>query len=159
MTVGVLILLAAAYPVLGLRTGNSGAESLPADTFAGAGAQALERSFPGNSATEPAQVVISGEVTAGDIKAAIARLEAAVADDPDFGPSQQQVSENGQVALVSIPLIGPPDHRRRAGASTGSAPTSSPLRSTGLLPVCSWAAPPPRAWTTPTSSTGGCRSS
>ena len=110
LTVGVLILLAAAYPVLGLRTGNSGAESLPADTFAGAGAQALERSFPGMSATEPAQVVISGEVTAGDIKAAIARLEAAVADDPDFGPSQLQVSENGQVALVSIPLIGPPDH-------------------------------------------------
>ena len=112
LTVGVLILLAAAYPVLGLRTGNSGAESLPADTFAGAGAQALERSFPGTSATEPAQVVISGEVTAGDIKAAIARLEAAVADDPDFGPSQLQVSENGQVALVSIPLIGPPDHNQ-----------------------------------------------
>ncbi len=110
LTVGVLILLAAAYPVLGLRTGNSGAESLPADTFAGAGAQALERSFPGMSATDPAQVVISGDVTSGDVEAAIARLEASVADDRDFRPSEREISENGEVALVSIPLVGPPDH-------------------------------------------------
>jgi RND superfamily putative drug exporter len=110
LTAGVLILLAAAYPVLGLKTGTSGVESLPNDTFAKSGALALERSFPGTQTTDPAQVVISGAVASARITAAIARFEANVTDDHDFGPSHQQISENGKVALISIPLVGDPDH-------------------------------------------------
>jgi RND superfamily putative drug exporter len=110
LTLGVLVLLAAAYPVLGLRTGTSGVESLPDSTFAKSGAMALERSFPGVATTDPAQVVITGDISSGPVTAAIARLEASVADDRDFGPAEQQVSENGEVALISIPLIGEPDH-------------------------------------------------
>jgi RND superfamily putative drug exporter len=110
LTAGVLILLAAAYPVLGLRTGTSGVESLPDDTFARSGALALERSFPGTATTDPAQVVISGGVTSAVLTAAIARFEASLTDDRDFGPSQQQIADNGQVALISIPLVGDPDH-------------------------------------------------
>jgi RND superfamily putative drug exporter len=110
LTLSVMILLAAAYPVLGLRTGTAGVESLPDSTYAKSGATALEQSFPGTSTTEPAQVVITGDIASGTVTSAIARLEASVADDPDFGPSQRQISENGQVALVSIPLVGDPDH-------------------------------------------------
>lgn len=110
LTLGVVILLAAAYPVLGLRTGTSGVESLPDSTYAQSGATALERSFPGTSTTEPAKVVITGDIASGAVTSAIARLEALVADDPDFGPSQRQIFENRQVALVSIPLVGDPDH-------------------------------------------------
>jgi RND superfamily putative drug exporter len=110
LTLGVLILLAAAYPVLGLRTGTSGVESLPESTFAKSGAMALERSFPGTATTDPAQVVISGDIASSAVTAAIADLEASVADDRDFGPSQQQISPDGQVALISIPLVGDPDH-------------------------------------------------
>jgi putative drug exporter of the RND superfamily len=110
LTAGVLILLAAAYPVLGLKTGTSGVESLPDSTFAKSGALALERSFPGTSTTDPAQVVITGGVTSAGVAAAIARLEASVADDLDFGPSQLQISDNSKVAVISIPLVGDPDH-------------------------------------------------
>jgi putative drug exporter of the RND superfamily len=110
LTLGVLVLLAAAYPVLGLRTGTSGVESLPDSTFAKSGAVALERSFPGTATTDPAQVVISGDIASSPVTAAIARLEASVADDRDFGTSHQQISKNSQVALVSIPLVGDPDH-------------------------------------------------
>jgi uncharacterized membrane protein YdfJ with MMPL/SSD domain len=110
LTAGVLILLAAALPVLGLHTGSSGINSLPDDTFAKSGALALERSFPGNSTADPAEVVISGDVASTDVTAAIERFEASIADDPDFGPSRQQVAANGQVALISIPLVGDPDH-------------------------------------------------
>jgi RND superfamily putative drug exporter len=109
LTLGVMILLAAAYPVLGLRTGTSGVESLPDSTFAKSGAVALERSFPGTSTTEPAQVVISGDVTSEAVTTAITRLETSVADDPDFGPVHQQVAEGDRVALVSIPLVGEDD--------------------------------------------------
>ena len=105
-----LVLLAAAFPVLGLHTGTAGVSSLPDDTFAKAGALALERSFPGASTTDPAQVVVSGDVASTDVAAAIERFEASIADDPDFGPAQQQIAENGQVAVISIPLVGDPDH-------------------------------------------------
>jgi RND superfamily putative drug exporter len=110
LTLGVLILLAAAAPVLGLRTGTSGVESLPDSTFAKAGAMALERSFPGTATTDPAQVVITGDIHSEAVTTSIAHFEQSVADDRDFGPSQQQISENGQVAVVSIPLVGDPDH-------------------------------------------------
>ena len=110
LAAGVLVLLAAAFPVLGLQTGTSGVNSLPDSTFAKAGALALERSFPGTSTTDPAQVVVTGNVASTDVTTAIERFEASTADDPDFGPSQQQVAENGQVAVISIPLVGDPDH-------------------------------------------------
>jgi RND superfamily putative drug exporter len=110
LTLGVMILLAAAYPVLGLRTGTSGVESLPDSTSAKAGAVALERSFPGTSTAEPAQVVISGDIASGTVTSAITRLQASVEGDKDFGPARHHVSENGRTALVSIPLVGDPDH-------------------------------------------------
>jgi putative drug exporter of the RND superfamily len=110
LAAGLLVLLAAAIPVLGLHTGTSGVNSLPDDSHAKAGALALERSFPGTSTTDPAQVVISGDITTGEVTTAIEAFETSVADDPDFGPSQLQVAENGQVAVLSIPLVGDPDH-------------------------------------------------
>lgn len=55
-------------------------------------------------------MVIAGDIASDAVTAAIAGLEASVADDRDFGPSQQQISEDGQVALISIPLVGDPDH-------------------------------------------------
>jgi RND superfamily putative drug exporter len=108
LTLGVLVLVAAAYPV-GLRTGTSGVESLPDSTHSKAGALALERSFPEVSTTDPAQVVVTGDIGSDAVDAAIAELEASVAGDRDFGPSQRHVSDDGQVALISIPLIGDPD--------------------------------------------------
>jgi putative drug exporter of the RND superfamily len=110
LTAGVLILLAAAYPVLGLRTGTAGVESLPDDTFAKAGALALERSFPGTSTTDPAQVVISGDIDSPAVSAAITRFRTSITADQDFGPGQQQTSKNGKVALITIPLVGDADH-------------------------------------------------
>jgi RND superfamily putative drug exporter len=110
LTAGVLILLAAAYPVLGLHTGTSGVSSLPDSSSAKAGALALERSFPGASTTDPAQVVVSGDVRSHNVTRAIAQFQASIADDPDFGPSQQRVADNGQAALISVPLVGDPDH-------------------------------------------------
>jgi RND superfamily putative drug exporter len=110
VAVGVVILLAATYPVLGLRTGTAGVESLPDSTHARAGAIALEESFPGTSTTGPAQVVVTGDVASGQVTSAIDRLEASTAGDPDFGPVARQISENEQVAVISIPLVGEADH-------------------------------------------------
>jgi RND superfamily putative drug exporter len=110
LAAGVLLLLAAAFPVLGLSTGTSGVNSLPDDSYAKGGALALEQSFPGTTTTDPAQVVISGDVTSTDLTTAIARFEDSLAGDPDFGPAEQEVADNGRVAMISVPLIGDPDH-------------------------------------------------
>jgi RND superfamily putative drug exporter len=109
LTIGVLILVAAALPVIGLRTGTSGVESLPDSTSAKAGAMALERSFPGTSTTEPAQVVITGDISSSAVTSSIDRLKSSVSGDRDFGPSHLQVSADGQAAVLSVPLIGEPD--------------------------------------------------
>src|SRR3954451_10542714 len=110
LTAGLLILLAAALPVLGLQTGTSGVDSLPGDTNAKAGALALKASFPNTSATDPAQVLISGDVTSSKVTTAIAAFEASLTNDPDFGASHHQIAENGHVAVVSVPLIGDPNN-------------------------------------------------
>ena len=74
LAAGVLLLLAAAAPVLGLHTGTSGVESLPDSSFAKSGALALERSFPGTSTSDPAQVVVSGDIGSSGVSTAIATL-------------------------------------------------------------------------------------
>jgi RND superfamily putative drug exporter len=95
--------------VLALRTGTSGVSTLPDSTLSKAGFQALERSFPRNASSDPAQVVVSGNVGSDDIGTAMDTLETSVSDDADFGPPQRQIADNGRVALVDIPLVGDPD--------------------------------------------------
>ena len=110
LTIGVFLLLAAAAPVIGLQAGTSGVESLPNDTFAKSGVLALERSFPGVTTNDPAQIVISGDIDSNEVATAINALEASVSDDPDFGPVEVQVANDHKTALLSVPLVGDPDN-------------------------------------------------
>ena len=64
LAAGVILLLTAAFPVLGLSTGTSGVNSLPDSSYAKAGALALEQSFPGTSTTDPAHRVLRRRGTA-----------------------------------------------------------------------------------------------
>jgi RND superfamily putative drug exporter len=116
LTAGVLVLVAAAAPVLALRTGTSGVNTLPDSTFSKAGFQAVERSFPRTASSNPAQVVISGDVGSAPVSAAMDRLEASLAQDREFGSPRRQLAADGTVALVSVPLVGDPDNTAaRAG--------------------------------------------
>ncbi len=112
LAAGVLVLLAAALPVLDLTTGTAGVSSLPDSTYAKAGFLAVERSFPRTAASDPAQVVVAGDVASADVTAAMDALEASVADDADFGAPERQLAPNGEVALISIPLVGDPDNEQ-----------------------------------------------
>jgi putative drug exporter of the RND superfamily len=113
----VIILLAAAVPVLDLRTGTAGVSTLPDSTFSKHGFLALERSFPRNASSDPAQVVISGDAGSDDIATAMDVFEASVSDDADFGAPQRQIAHDRRVALVSIPLVGDPDSERARRAA------------------------------------------
>jgi putative drug exporter of the RND superfamily len=107
LTAGLLILVAATVPVLGMRTGSAGVSSLPDQAYSKAGALALQRSFP-DLATDPAEVVITGDVASSDIASAIARFEASVAD-AGYGPTTRQLAPDGSAAVVSVPLRGDPN--------------------------------------------------
>jgi RND superfamily putative drug exporter len=109
LVASVLLLLVLAAPVLDLRTGNAGVSSLPDNTFSKAGFLALERNFPGSVSTDPAQVVIAGDLRTPEATAALARLQTAIKADAGFGPSTSDLAPAGDVAVVSVPLRGDPN--------------------------------------------------
>ena len=111
LAAGVLVLLAAAFPVLGLHTGTAGVNSLPDDTLRQGRCPRARAELPGHLDHRPRP---GGRLRRRRLQPTwpppSSEFEASVADDPDFGPSQQQIAENGQVAVISIPLVGDPDH-------------------------------------------------
>jgi uncharacterized membrane protein YdfJ with MMPL/SSD domain len=105
LAAGVIILLAAAVPVLGLNIGSAGISTLPDDLASKQGYLALQRSFPAASA-EPAQIVIDGSVSSPDVRSAIEALEERLAGDPRFGRPSLQVNPAGDLGVVRVPLVG-----------------------------------------------------
>jgi uncharacterized membrane protein YdfJ with MMPL/SSD domain len=97
------LLLALAVPVTGLERGFAGVSTLPDRFPAKQGLQALEASFPG-ATTEPARVVIHGQVTAPQVKAAIDRLRRDLDGRSRFGPATLEENDAGDVAVLSVPV-------------------------------------------------------
>lgn len=95
------LLIALAVPVLDLDRGNSGVSTLP-DRFASKqGLLLLEESFPDLS-TEPARIVVDGDVGSPAVQAAIDRLTGALAGRPPFGPVTVEESSSGDLAVLSV---------------------------------------------------------
>jgi RND superfamily putative drug exporter len=97
------LLLGLAVPVLDLERGFAGISTLP-DRFASKqGLIALEASFPG-ATTEPAQVVIDGQVNAPQVQAAIQRLRRDLDGRSGFGPATLEENDTGDLAVLSVPV-------------------------------------------------------
>jgi len=104
---------------MGIKTGLSGISTLPDDVQSKQAFNVLLAEFPKSGAQAKAQIVISGEgvgtpgaegapgTLAPEIQQAVDSLVSAVNDDPNLGaPGDAQVSQDGSVALVEIPLAG-----------------------------------------------------
>ncbi len=101
---GLLVLLA--VPAFQLHTVVPGVESMPQDLPVIKAYNEVDAAFPGGP--EPARVVIeSDDVRSPEVQQGIAALKEAV-DGPDqFGaPVTSEVSPNGKVEVVGIPLAG-----------------------------------------------------
>jgi RND superfamily putative drug exporter len=109
LSAGVFALLLAAAPVLGLQTGTAGVSTMPDSTVSKAGVAAIDASFPKNANSDPAQVVITGDISAPEITSAMDSFESSVADDPEFGTPQRQEAPGGELALINVPLVGGSD--------------------------------------------------
>jgi RND superfamily putative drug exporter len=103
LVVAVALMLAAATPTLTMDIGAAGIGTLPDGLVSKQGFEALERSFPAAGA-DPADIVVDAPASWPEAKAAIDRLTAALADDPDFGAATVQPSPDGEVVLVRVPV-------------------------------------------------------
>ncbi|MBA4181380.1 MAG: MMPL family transporter [Anaerolinea sp.] len=100
------LLLGAASPLLGIRLGSAGVSTLPADTDAARAFAILDKEFFAGIMAPTEVVVRDRDVTSGSTMDAIGRLQASIEADGHFGPATVTASPDGQVAVVSAPLIG-----------------------------------------------------
>ena len=101
------LLIAAAVPYFDINTGTSGVSELPDKFQAKQGFLVLQEEF-GFGLNAPAEVVIEAQVETASVQEAIQRLNAFLGADAAFGPPSLQVNEAGDLALLSVPLVGGP---------------------------------------------------
>jgi len=102
LAAGVLVL--AALPYFSINEGFSGVSTLPDEAASKQAFLILEREFSGGLGS-PVEIVIDGHITP-QVTASIEHMQATLAADPSFGPSRVEVSEAGDLALISAPLSG-----------------------------------------------------
>ncbi|MCB0881469.1 MAG: MMPL family transporter [Thermoleophilia bacterium] len=105
------VMLAAASPVLGIRTGMNGIESLPADSGPRQAYQVLASDF-GAGSGGPVIVTLTGDVTTPEARKAIGDLTAAVGRIPDVGPATATPTPSAGIALVEASLRVAPTSSR-----------------------------------------------
>jgi RND superfamily putative drug exporter len=105
-SVSAALLLALAYPALGMHTMSAGVEGLPKDVPVRATYERVQAAFPGT--TEPAEVVVqAANVTSPAVRAGIADLRRqAVATGRMSEPIDVHVNPARNLAVVEIPLHG-----------------------------------------------------
>ena len=127
LAAAVVVLLAAASPLLGMKIGAAGISTLPDSFVSKRGFLALERSFP-TAGAYPAQVVIVGKVASPKIRDGIARLRRELAADQDFGRPNLTSEPSRDIALLSVPVAADAAERPRRRCRD-----EAPLR---LHPAC-----------------------
>jgi RND superfamily putative drug exporter len=100
-TVAVLLLIAAT-PLLGMKTGAAGVGTLPEDLHSRQGYEALQANFP-EQTFAPARVIVYQQDGIGqEAQRAIADLRDALAEDDRFGTVTEERSQDGKVIQVSV---------------------------------------------------------
>jgi putative drug exporter of the RND superfamily len=110
------LMVLAAVPVLGLHIGQSGVATLPDTLPSKQGYIAVAQYFPRQD-PYPVEIVTAGGSPAD--RADLARLQAALAADPRFGPGPIQASPDGSVLALTVPIQGDAVSSRDVAAVTG----------------------------------------
>jgi RND superfamily putative drug exporter len=113
------LLVALAIPALGMQTSLAGTESYSRDIAVVRAYDKIQAEFPSESM--PAVVALKADdVTALPVRAAIAKLDARAAAQPELfsGTSSVEVSDNGKVATIALPLVGQGDEEAAEDAVT-----------------------------------------
>ena len=105
LVASVVVLLAAAAPVLDLRLSQAGLRSFPGEAPSKAGFLALVEEF-GVGTVDSALVVVEGDVESPPLEAAISRLAAELESNPAFRQPEVEISPDHRVALVEALVVG-----------------------------------------------------
>ena len=115
LMIGVFVLLAAAYSWTDMRTGFAGVSTLPNDFESKQAFDVLARDFSGGLSA-PVEIAIDGRVDDPAVQAGIQRLRDELGRDRFFGPSQLEVNQARDLALVSAPMNGDPSSKTATDA-------------------------------------------
>ena len=92
----------------GIKSGFSGISTLPDDIQTKEAFNALVAHFPQTGGESPAQIVVEADASSPAFQSALDRLEQSLASDGSFGtPAAPQISPDGSVVEVEVPLAGP----------------------------------------------------
>ena len=105
LVASVVVLLAAAAPVLDLRLSQAGLRSFPDEAPSKAGFLALVEEF-GVGTVDSALVVVEGDVESPPLEAAISRLVGELESNPAFRQPEVEISPDRQLALVEALVVG-----------------------------------------------------
>jgi RND superfamily putative drug exporter len=105
------LLIALAVPALDIKLGLSGVTTLPEGTETRIAFERLTEKFSGGNVGPVEIVVDAPDVSDGAVQAGAARLEEALASDAEtsFGVPVREVSEDGDLLLISVPIDSDPD--------------------------------------------------
>jgi uncharacterized membrane protein YdfJ with MMPL/SSD domain len=103
LVASVALLLAAASPLLGLKIGSAGPESLPDSTIAKQGLLALQRDFP-SGAIQPLNIVVDARPGDPTVRRGLTRLRASLARDRDFAAGGALLRTAPDLVVLSVPL-------------------------------------------------------
>ncbi len=102
----VALLVTAATPYLAIELGSSGVTSLPAETSAARAFSILNSEFNAG-VLAPARIVVDAPQVHGPrVAGEIARLQAELSVDGDFGTPAVQYSPDGTLAIISVAVKG-----------------------------------------------------
>ena len=105
LVASLVVLLAAAAPVLDLRLSQPGLRSFPDSAPTKAGFLALEEEF-GVGTVDSVLVVVEGDAESSPLRAAVGGLVRELESNPAFREPEVEVSRDGQAALVEALVAG-----------------------------------------------------
>ena len=103
---GVLVL--AAIPYFGINLGFPGVSTLPENTDARRAFTIMAEDFSGGL-DSPVEIAVDADISSHAIQAGIDELQAALARDDAFAPSQVETNSARDLAVVSAPTAGDPE--------------------------------------------------
>ena len=99
------LLIALALPYLNITIGSTGISTIPENLRSRQGFEILQSEFS-FGLVNPAEIAIEGDVNGDAAQRAIGRLDATLAEHPEFGPGTFIANDEGTVALYSVPING-----------------------------------------------------
>jgi uncharacterized membrane protein YdfJ with MMPL/SSD domain len=99
------LLIALALPYLNITIGSAGISTLPENLQSRQGFEILQSEFS-FGLVNPAEIAIEGDVNGPAVQEAIDRLDATLAEHPEFGAGTFTANDDGSVALYSVPVNG-----------------------------------------------------